>query len=97
MKPTIHYLKIWHNYFDDVHYNVKTFECRKNDRDYKEGDILCLASWHDMAYEYTGLRTYKKVTYILHAYKMFGIEEGYVVMAIRPLTLWERFTELRNR
>ena len=37
---TEHNLKIKHKYWKDVQDGVKTFEIRKNDRDYKVGDIV---------------------------------------------------------
>lgn len=32
----IHYLKIWPDYFDLIYRGEKTFELRKNDRDFKK-------------------------------------------------------------
>jgi hypothetical protein len=36
----VHELKIYTKYWDDIYSGRKTFEIRKNDRDYKEDDIL---------------------------------------------------------
>lgn len=38
----IHELKLDTFYFDDVKSGLKTFEIRKNDRDYQVGDLLSL-------------------------------------------------------
>ena len=38
----IHELKIWNEYFEEVFMGYKTFEVRKNDRDFKKGDTLIL-------------------------------------------------------
>lgn len=42
---TTHKLKIWPRMFDAVRRGDKTFEIRKNDRDYQTGDILELEEW----------------------------------------------------
>jgi len=39
---TVHKLKLHPNYFDAVANGIKTFEIRKDDRDYKVGDTLHL-------------------------------------------------------
>ena len=38
----IHQLKTEHNFFEDVISGKKTFEVRKNDRDFMVGDFLAL-------------------------------------------------------
>jgi ASC-1-like (ASCH) protein len=40
-----HDLKILPQYFEEVYNGNKTFEIRKNDRDFKVGDILMLREW----------------------------------------------------
>ena len=42
---TIHKLKLNACYYDDSASGIKTFEIRKNDRDFKVGDILELREW----------------------------------------------------
>lgn len=41
-KVKVHHLKIEQQYFIDIINQLKTFEIRKNDRDYKVGDVLRL-------------------------------------------------------
>ena len=36
----LHELKILHKYLVDISIGKKTFELRKNDRDYQEGDLI---------------------------------------------------------
>lgn len=70
----IHELKILPQYFDEIKRGDKTFELRKNDRDYKKGDILLLKEWNpdeeyltvdDEVTNYTGKKIVKIVTSIL--------------------------------
>ncbi len=53
----IHELKLDTKYFNDVKSGKKNFEIRKNDRDFKVGDILNLHMWHDGG----GIQGYAKV------------------------------------
>lgn len=79
---TLHKLKTWPEHFEEVYLGNKTFEARKNDRDYKTGDVLVLQEYDPDGYCYTGRELEKNVTHILHG-GQFGIEEGYVIMSIQ--------------
>jgi len=76
-----HELKTWTEHFQDVWDGIKTFELRKNDRDYKVGDILLLREYNLDENEYTGNTIHKYVTHILEG-GQFGLEEGYIIMSI---------------
>lgn len=84
----IHYLKILPEYFERVLDKSKTFEIRKNDRDYKVGDTLILQEYvpnstdKTHANGYTGREIEKMITYILNG-GSYGLEEGYVVLSIK--------------
>lgn len=73
----IHELKILPEYFEEVETNHKTFEIRKNDRDFQVGDILILNEWDG---GYTDNSVERLVTYILSDNKY--VKEGYVIMSI---------------
>ena len=78
-----HRLKTWPQYFDEVYACTKTFEIRKNDRDYKVGDELVLERYDPVnGYDKPVMEITKTVTYILHG-GQFGLQEGYVAMAIQ--------------
>ena len=74
-----HELKILPEYFDAVALYKKTFEIRKNDRDYHCGDILYLNEWDGE--RYTGNTIRAVVTYILFDWQA-GLKDGYCIMSI---------------
>lgn len=75
---TTHRLKTWPEYFEAVVAGTKTFEIRKNDRDFKVGDTLILCEWDIVSEVHTGRRVDVRVTYLTN----FGQPLGQVVMAI---------------
>ena len=60
----VHKLKTWPTYFYAVAAGTKTFEIRKNDRDFKEGDVLILQCYDPETKTYNGQEVAKRVTYI---------------------------------
>lgn len=90
---TEHILKLNDRYFDAVKNGIKTFEIRRNDRDFKIGDTLILKRYDEQAV----LERYAKgcldifvndeircaITYILTHDEFQGINEGYCVMSIK--------------
>ncbi len=76
-----HELKILPEYFDAVQSGKKNFELRKNDRDYRCGDILLLREWKDG--EYTGRTVKRKITYILTGCQEYGLAEDYCILAMK--------------
>jgi hypothetical protein len=62
---TVHDLKTWPQYFQAVREGRKTFELRKWDRDYKEGDRLILREFDPLIDEFTGEAVRAIITYIL--------------------------------
>lgn len=90
---TKHILKLNERYFDAVANGIKTFEIRKNDRDYKVGDTLVLLKVNDgdkfltYADHNLGINLNYEikvaVTYILTHDEFDGISEGYVALGIR--------------
>lgn len=50
----IHELKIKPQYYEDIKIGLKPFEIRKNDRDFKLGDILILNEYDSGAGTYSG-------------------------------------------
>ena len=84
---TIHKLKLNAAYYDDSASGIKTFEIRKNDRDFKVGDILELREyvWSNVEKmgAYTGAVHWKVITYILNDKEY--LHDGYVCLAVSPI------------
>ncbi|EMK0887026.1 DUF3850 domain-containing protein [Listeria monocytogenes] len=74
-----HELKILSEYFWDIVVEQKTFEIRKNDRNFQVGDYLILKEFKEE--KHTGWKITVEVTYITD----YEQKENYVVMGINPL------------
>ena len=77
----VHQIRLGVSFFDDVCSGKKSFEIRKNDRGYKEGDILEMMEFADG--RNTGRTVRVIVTYMLDEFS--GLEDGYCIMATRLL------------
>lgn len=89
---TQHDFKIDNPYFDAVANRIKTFEIRRNDRQYKVGDTLVLREYGPPGLEavpsYTGRVCTVAVIYILTSEDFpSGLRTGYAVMGIRVLSV----------
>ena len=74
-----HKIKILPIYYDYVREARKTFEVRKNDRDYKNADIVTLQEWDQ---EYTGREMTFEIGYVLKLNKFLGDTNDYVVFSL---------------
>lgn len=81
----IHELKIYPDFFQAVISGEKTFEIRKNDRQFKVGDMLALNEydWNS----YTGNSCLVYVDFIMNHPEY--VKEGMVVMSIKPCTVYK--------
>ena len=90
----IHELKILPYFFVAVKAGSKTFELRKNDRNFKVGDILVLKEFktgcvdhtgdEEVVIEergYTGREIKKRISYILEG-GQYGLRKGYSILAL---------------
>jgi len=75
-----HELKCWPGPFADVVAGLKTYEVRKNDRGFKEGDVLWLRCWsREDGYNF-GRSVEVDVTHITTGW---GLPEGICVLGIK--------------
>ena len=75
----VHNLKIKPQYFKDVISGIKTFEVRKNDRDFKVGDLMVLETYDNK--RFTGGYVNTKITYILDDPEY--CKPGYVILGFK--------------
>lgn len=78
----VHVLKLWPQYAPAVAHGDKCFEVRKNDRDFKVGDLVIYRVFDPMTQQYAALRIHATITYVLPG-GQHGIAEGYVVYGHR--------------
>lgn len=85
-----HVLKLDSKYYDASLTNAKTFEIRKNDRDFKVGDIIKLVEVNSELRDEstvwigaTGRAHYKVITYILDDAQY--LRDGYVCLGLKPI------------
>lgn len=88
----IHKLKSWPDYFHAVKIGVKTFEIRKNDRDFQVGDTLRLCEYDDDEMVFSGDELDRQVTYITQG--VFGLPDDVCIMGIAEAERDERVVAL---
>ena len=74
----IHIIKILEPFFDAVTSGEKTFEIRKNDRDYQVGDTVEMLEKPVSNDNLTGRKVIAEITYITD----YGQKDDYVVFSI---------------
>lgn len=80
-KMITHELKILPEYYQPVVDGIKTFEIRKNDRNYQVGDMLILREWDVSGY--TGREVIKHIQYIYEGNNMYGLKIGYCILGLK--------------
>lgn len=75
----VHEVKLATIYYDDVASGKKSFELRKNDRHYKQGDALKMQEYE--AGNYTGRYLMADIVYMLEDYT--GLQEGYCILGVK--------------
>lgn len=81
---SVHQLKTWPPYFNEVARGRKSFELRRDDRAYEVGDSLDLREWDPATNAYTGRTAWLRVTYVLRNAEQFGLKDGFVILGISP-------------
>jgi hypothetical protein len=83
---TVHELRIWPPYFDDLRNGDKRFEVRFNDRHFRVGDEITFREWVPDQKNYTGRHLCMRVRYVLKPTPDCGLVAGYVVLDLEPVT-----------
>lgn len=78
----IHELKILPCFFEEVCNREKQYELRRNDRDFRAGDMLRLNEFQNE--KYTGMSILVSITHVLHGFE--GLQSGFVILGIEKLT-----------
>lgn len=91
----VHELKIKSTYFNEVANGVKTFELRKNDRDYQVGDLIHFvnAKGEEIKWVYDqSINSLKnnsnnlyQITYILKDVPEYGLDKDYCILGIKKI------------
>lgn len=77
----VHELKIMPQYYEPVLRKVKTFEIRKNDRNFAVGDEILLKEYDPEKKEYTGRQLRQEICFITD----YAQSDNYVVLGIRDV------------
>lgn len=95
----LHELKIKHEYLEDVYLGKKTFELRKNDRDYQVGDLIHFVDEGYIKPISEDLYCVEcccvdedalyKITYILKDVPQYGLDVDYCILGIKKLNIKE--------
>ena len=80
--PKVHDLKVWPEFFRPLRSGLKTFEIRRNDRDFMVEDILVLREFVPTSTHYTGAAVLRRIVYILEPGSLPGLAPGHVAMAL---------------
>ncbi|MFP7277315.1 DUF3850 domain-containing protein [Bacillus paralicheniformis] len=77
----VHSLKIKQEFFAPVIQKIKTFEIRKNDRNFCIGDQIILNEWNEDINRFTGRKIKGEITYITD----YEQKENYIVFSFKLL------------
>lgn len=85
----IHELKIFPEYFTSVISGEKTFEIRRNDRNFRVGDYIALNEFKKES-GYTGRSALYRITYLAGTgHPPASLPDGYVVLGIHPCKFYD--------
>lgn len=83
-----HQLKILPEYYEQVIEGNKTFEIRKNDRNFRSGDMLHLREWDSQEKQYTTRFAECLVRFCFYGGR-YGLQKGFVCMSIEVKLIHE--------
>lgn len=83
---THHTLKSWPHFFAPAYGGFKTFELRKNDRNFKINDTITLREWSPLTEQYSGKELDGIITYVAKEVGEY-LRPGYVAFSFTP-SVW---------
>ena len=90
-----HTLKTLSRFYRAVERGDKTFEVRRNDRDFQTGDTLVLVEIGEPGFEpgkATGFQIERRVSYMLQG-GQFGVDPAYCILGLAQPTLARSLSE----
>jgi hypothetical protein len=75
-----HHLKVWPEFFRELVLGIKKVEIRRNDRNFKERDLLVLQEWNRKTQRYTGHKVVRKIDHVMS--DLPGLDKDYVLLQI---------------
>lgn len=79
----VHELKTVQPYFDHIWAGIKTFEVRKNDRNFKPKDLVLLKEYEPILQIYTGAEMLVEITYILNIPEY--VKEDFIIFQFKEI------------
>lgn len=79
-----HILKVKDIYFNDILIGFKTFELRKNDRDYHVNDLIHFVDIRNREFDKDMYNVFQ-ITYVLKDVPEYGLHKDYCVLGIKKL------------
>jgi ParB family transcriptional regulator, chromosome partitioning protein len=76
----VHQVKCWNDYFEAIASGDKTFDLRKDDRNYAVDDHVVFEEFRQAVGEYTGRVTRRRIKYILRDFD--GLQPGYCILGL---------------
>jgi hypothetical protein len=79
-----HELKSWPRFFEDILIGKKSFELRRDDRDFQVGDTVVFKEWDEQLCDFTGRKLRKKITYIVRSediHPQGGLQFGFCIFS----------------
>lgn len=88
-----HRLKTIQPFFSLIKLGIKTFEVRKNDRDFEIGDYVYLQEYDKILDQYSGHEIKAVITYVLKSFD--GLDDGFCVFSFRVLSIYTYYTHTK--
>lgn len=81
----LHELKIKEDYFNAILKGDKTFELRKNDKNYQVSDLIHFIKTDGLEYSSGYSKYVYKITYILKDVPEYGLDKDYCILGIKKI------------